>query len=126
MELVLSSRTQPRIGLDRVDKLEKIVCADDPFELEARTFVMGPDQMRFDATDDGQADGDAFAAPQAVTALGHEAMRGKIDDMQVDVAQLTMFADHLVIDGMPHCTAHVSYGQLCSCRHFRSSLLPLV
>ena len=104
--------------------LNKAYSAPKP-NLEAGAFIMRPDQVRFDASDQRQADDDALAPAKAMIAICHEAVSGNIRDLQMDVAQPTVFADHLVIDGMPHCPAHVSYCQLCSCSHHRSSLLPV-
>ena len=103
-------RAKPRIRLKRIDQLEEVVAADDAFELEARAVVASPDDVRLDAADDGKPDYDAFAPAEAEIALGHEALRGNVDDPHVDVAQLAVLADHHVIDGMPRRAAHVGYG----------------
>jgi len=114
---ISAARAKARIGLERIDQLEEIVAAHDALELKAGAVLIGPDHVRLDSPDDGQADDNAFTASQLFSAGGHEAVRGNIDDVQVHVAKPAMFTDYLVIHRMAHRPAKIGYGKLCSCTH---------
>jgi hypothetical protein len=105
------STTRPKagIGLERIDHFQEVFATNDSFELEARAFVACPYDVRFDPADHREANDDAFTAAEAVVALGHEALCRNIDDTDMYVTALAMFADHYVIDGMPRCVAQVGY-----------------
>src|SRR5690606_3436273 len=92
---------KPRVGLERVDHRHEVVEADDPFELEARAIAGGPDAIGLDPPDLRQAHDHALPLREIGSLVDHEAMRGNIGDMQLQIAPLEMLGDYRIIDRVP-------------------------
>ena len=91
---------EPGIGLQFVDQRQKLVRANDSFELQARAAIPLPDDVRFDPPDLGQANGDSLASGQLRAVVDHETLRGNVGNVQCDIANVTMFANNRIIDRM--------------------------
>ena len=111
---VLPVAAQPWIGLQCIDHGHEIIKPNDPFELEACTFVARPDDIGFDPADNGQADDDPVTAVEPFRIINHEAMGGNVADVQVQIAMGEVFDDHREIDRMSRRTAHISNAQVRS------------
>ena len=93
------------------DRVRAQIASDDHdiavVRSEAGAILGVPDQVGLDPADLRQADDQTLAAVEAgnraaaLVGLGHEAMRRQVDDMQVHITQLAMFADHPEINRMP-------------------------
>ena len=117
-KLMVSAQTaQPRIGLQLVNDRDEIVEADDPLELETGTLVACPDNIGFDPSYQGQADDHTVAALKTFGIIDHEAMRGEIRDMQLEIAQTAMFGHHREIDRVTRGAAQVGQTAIGSGTH---------
>jgi hypothetical protein len=100
--------------LKRIHQLQESVSAQDTLELETRAIIRGPDQVCFDSPDDGQTDRNPLTAIKIGHTPRHEAMGGKVHDMEVEIIQPAMLPDDSEVHGMARRTAHFGYGQLGS------------
>jgi hypothetical protein len=99
----LSRAAQARIRLKLVDDRHEIIKPDNPFELEARPGIAGPDHIGFDPADHRQTDDDAVAALKLPSIIDHKAVGRQVADMQVQIAMHEVLDNSRKIDRMARC-----------------------
>lgn len=109
--------SQPRIWLQLVDDRNKVIEPDNPFKLKTRARISGPDHIGFNPSDHWQADNDAVAAMKLARIIDHEAMRGKVADMQVQVTVHKMFDDGRKVDRVARRAPQIGYTEVSSTSH---------